>query len=124
MNKANLFLVAALILNVVILVPVIARLLLGDSSEPTPLGPLTDGRLILISIYSSIAIVSAVLVFMHFKGMAWAIPMTVAMFAVQITYKLITVPLVGISNPVVIANVFVVIVQVAALTMLWHSTRS
>ena len=121
MKKGTFPLVAALVLNVAILIPVVSGLLFGVPYQTEALGPLTDGCLILTSIYASITIVSTVLVVMHIKRMAWAIPMTVALFSVQITYKLITVLLVGLDNPVVIANVFVVVVQVLALMMLWSS---
>ncbi len=49
--------------------------------------------------------------------------MSVALFSVQITYKLITVPMVGISNPVVITNLVVVLVQLIALFALWNSMQ-
>ena len=44
-----------------------------------------ESRLILISIYIAIAVVSAVLIAVHLMQMDWAIPMTVALFGVQIT---------------------------------------
>ena len=123
MNRVSQIFMGALALNVVILLPVVTAMLTGFPYDPIHLGPTTDGRLILTSIYASIAIVSAMLIVFHMKNKSWAVPMTVAMFCVQIVYKLITVPLVGLDNPVVMANLFVVVVQTFALWALWKDAR-
>ncbi|MCE2891433.1 MAG: hypothetical protein ACK5XZ_00545 [Hyphomonadaceae bacterium] len=83
-----------------------------------------ESRLILISIYIAIAVVSAVLIAVHLMQMDWAIPMTVALFGVQITYNLITVPMVGLSNPVAITNLVVVALQLLTLSILWQAHQS
>ena len=123
MNNATRFILFALAFNVLVLVPVVSALLLDLSHAEQSVGPVTNGRLILTSIYIAIAVVSAALIAMHLKRLAWAIPMSVALFSVQITYKLITVPMVGISNPVVITNLVVVLVQLIALFALWNSMQ-
>ena len=105
----------ALAFNIIVLLPVMTVLLLKLPPAEVAFGALTDGRLILTSIYMAIALVSAALIALHLMHMPWAIPMSVALFAVQITYKLITVPMVGLSNPVVITNLVVVAVQALAL---------
>jgi hypothetical protein len=104
-----------------VLTPVVTVLLLGLSPADQAFGPVTEGRQILTSIYIAIAVVSAGLIAMHLMSLPWAMPMSVALFAVQITYKLITVPMVGLSNPVVITNLVVVVVQAVALFVLWQA---
>jgi hypothetical protein len=123
MNYPLRFTIFALVFNVIVLVPVISVLMLGLSPAEDGFGPVTEGRLILTSIYISIAIISLVLIVMHLSQQAWAMPMSVALFAVQITYKIITVPMVGLSNPVVITNLVVVAVQVLALSSLWQAHK-
>ena len=113
--------ILALALNIFILLPVLGMLMFNPSQADATFGPPTDGRLILTSVYMAIALISAILMVMHFKHMAWAVPMTVALFCVQITYKLITVPMVGLSSPVVITNLVVVVVQMIVLGLLWMS---
>jgi uncharacterized membrane protein len=121
MTNATRFMTLALAFNIIVLVPVVSALLLGLPQTEQSFGPTTEGRSILISIYMAIAIVSVALIAMHLKRLAWAMPMTVALFAVQITYKLITVPMAGLSNSVVISNLVVVVVQVLALFTLWQA---
>lgn len=121
MNHAVRFTIFALAFNVIVLVPVISVLMLGLSPADQVFGPITEGRQILTSIYIAIAIVSVALIVMHLKQMAWAMPMSVALFAVQITYKITTVPMVGILNPVVITNLVVVAVQLLVLSILWQT---
>jgi hypothetical protein len=111
----------ALCFNIIVLVPVVTALMVFPVPAEHGFGPLTSGRLILTSIYISIALVSGALIVMHRQRLNWAMPMSVALFAVQITYKLITVPLVGLGNPVVITNLLVVVVQSFALWLLWQS---
>jgi hypothetical protein len=72
-----------------------------------------ESRLILISIYIAIAVVSAVLIAVHLMQMDWAI-----------TYNLITVPMVGLSNPVAITNLVVVALQLLTLSILWQAHQS
>ena len=79
----------------------------------------TDARRILTSVYVAIALVSVGLIAMHVVQHAWAVPMTVALFAVQITYKLTTVGLVGLGSAVVTTNLVVIAVQVVALVALF-----
>ena len=108
-------LIAAPGLNLVILVPLVAALLSGHSGLVPAFGPVTEARLILTSVYLAIGVVSAGLIALHLSGVRWAVPMTMGLFAVQITYKLATVPLVGLDSPVVKTNLLVVAVQVIAI---------
>lgn len=123
MSTASKLMIGALALNVIILTPIVSGFLTGFPFVSKSLGPLTDGRLVLTSVYAAIAIVSAMLIAVHLRGSEWAVPMTVAMFAVQIVYKAITVPLVGIASPVVMANVFVIFVQMIVLAVLLSEKR-
>ena len=111
-------LIAALILNIVILMPVLIGLAGGSPGMDAAFGPVTDARRILTCVYAAIAVLSAALIGLHLLQHSWAVPMTVALFAVQITYKLATVPVVGPTSPVVMNNLAVVAIQTAALITL------
>lgn len=113
------FVLGALALNLLILVPVVGALLGGRMPPEGPFGPQTPALLILTCIYAAILLVSVLLIVLHVMGHPWALPMTVALFAVQITYKLGTVALVGLGNPIVITNLGVVVVQLAVLVHLF-----
>ncbi len=111
-------LIAALVLNLLILVPLVSALLMERPGMIEVFGPVTDARLILTSVYLSIGVVSCVLIAAHLARADWAIPATLALFAVQITYKLSTVLLVGVASPVVVTNLAVVAVQCVAIATL------
>ena len=85
-------------------------------------GPDTDARRILASVYAAIGIVSAGLIALHVAQHPRAVPMTVALFAVKIAYKLTTVATVGLGSPVVITNLVVVAALAAALAALAFDT--
>lgn len=121
MTTATRFTIFALAFNIIVLVPVVTVLMSGLTPAEQGFGPVTEGRLILTSIYMAIVVVSAALIVLHLMRLIWAMPMSLALFAVQITYKLITVPMVGLANPVVITNLVVVAVQLMALSVLWQA---
>jgi hypothetical protein len=123
MTAATRLVLVALSLNVIVLAPVVSVLLLDAPAAQRGFGPVTDARLILTSVYMAIGAVSLGLITMHLKRMAWATPMTVALFSVQIIYKLITAAMVGISNPVIITNLVIVVVQAVALFALWTDLK-
>ncbi|MCF6444313.1 hypothetical protein [Nereida sp. MMG025] len=104
---------AALILNLVILLPVITSFFTGNADAA--FGPDTDARRILVSIYIAIAACSAGLLVALFQGASWIIPAALSLFAVQITYKVLTIGLVGLASPVVMTNLIVVVVQLAVI---------
>ena len=118
MPRVETLMVALLCANIVILAPVIAALATGFPFDPVALGPPTPALGVLNSIYAAIAVVSAGLVALHLRRHPWAVPMTVALFVVQITYKFITLFAVGLQNPVVMANLAVMLAQIAVLVML------
>jgi len=107
MKTAARVTIFALALNSIVLVPVVSVLMLSLLPAEQGFGPVTDGRLILTPIYIAMAVVSTALIVLHLKRQTWAMPMSVALIAVQITDKPTTVPMVGLSNPVVIMNVVV-----------------
>lgn len=109
----------ALGLNIVILVPVLWGLAAGQMDAA--FGPDTDARRILACVYAAIALVSAGLIALHVAQHPWAVPMTLAVFALQISYKLGTVFVVGLSSPVVVTNLAVVAVQVVVIAA-WSFT--
>lgn len=108
-------LVAALILNLVILVPLVASLAYDTAGMGAAFGFDSPARRILTCVYGAIAALSAVLIALHASAHPWAVPMTVALFGVQITYKLATIAAVGLTSPVVVTNMIVVSVQMVAL---------
>lgn len=114
-------LLAALILNIAILVPVIWSLVNGAAGMDAAFGPVTDARRILTCVYGAIGLCSAALIALHSLAHPWAIPMTIALFAVQITYKSATVWVVGPAHPVVIANMVVIVVQFSAVVTAWRA---
>ncbi|APX12734.1 hypothetical protein [Tateyamaria omphalii] len=114
-------LIAALCLNIAVLVPVVLALLTGGADAA--FGPDTEARRILTCVYISIAAVSLGLIALHLGKHAWAVPMTFALFAVQITYKLTTVLSVGVASPVVLTNLVVVAVQIVVIVA-WSVARS
>lgn len=58
---------------------------------------------------------SIALIALHSVAHPWATPMTLALFGVQISYKLATIWAVGVSNPVVMTNIVVIVVQIVAI---------
>lgn len=108
-------LVAALSLNIAILAPVVWALGSGSPGMDVALGPKTDARLILTCVYGAIAMASIALIALHSVAHPWAIPMTLALFGVQISHKLTTIWVVGVSNPVVMTNIVVIVVQIVAI---------
>ena len=77
MKLAERLVLFALAFNIIVLVPVVGALLSELPQAEQSVGPVTDARLILTSIYIAIAIVSAGLIAMHMRRLAWAVPMSV-----------------------------------------------
>jgi len=102
---------ASLLVNVAVLVPVCAGLLADADWVAEAYGAATAARGILLSVYGSILVVSLMLLFRRE-------PMLVApLLLVQVLYKLTTPFTVGsVSNPVVISNI---VIAALHLTTLW-----
>ncbi|MEO0937753.1 MAG: hypothetical protein AAFY38_06325 [Pseudomonadota bacterium] len=114
----------ALLLNLLILVPLCTALLNRSPGMDQSFGPETDARLILTSVYMAIAVVSAALLVALWTGAGWVLPAALALFAVQIVYKVTTAALLGIASPVVMTNLFVVAVQLATFAAVAASWRA
>ncbi len=108
-------LIAALILNLIILIPVVTALVSQNDGMQAVYGPPSDARRILTCLYAAIALVSAGLLVLHVSAHPWALPMTAALFGVQMVYKTMTVPAVGLASPVVKANAGIVAIQLVAI---------
>jgi hypothetical protein len=94
----------SLILNILVLIPVCSGLFLKANWAAESYGIETPARGILLSIYLSILIFSAVLLFKFDPKMV------MALLSVQIVYKLLSPIMVGtITNPVIISNIFIAI---------------
>jgi len=112
--------VVSLLLNIAVLIPVVAVLLIGtrpgrDARERFPWGERTPARDILLAIYIAILLVSiALLVAVATLGPSVAIESAAAaLFVVQIVYKLLTAVTVqhAVRNPVVISNLLIAAVH-------------
>ncbi len=105
---------AALILNVVVLVPVCFGLLTSAGWTAPAYGPAAPARGILLSIYLAILGGSAALLMVDRSEMA------VALLAVQVVYKVTTPFTVGsLRNPVVVSNLLIAAFHTAAIGSVW-----
>ena len=95
---------ASLLLNIAVLIPVCFGLITDAKWAQTAWGPQTPGRSILLSIYMTISTASIALL---------AIPdpkSTSALLMMQILYKFITPLAVGtLKNPVVLSNIAIAV---------------
>jgi hypothetical protein len=103
----------SMLLNLAILVPVCASLLLSAPWTVAAYGPPSPARGILLSIYLAIGLLSALLLLRP-------VPAAVAaLLAVQVLYKITTPITTGsLSNPVVISNLLIAAVHAATLIVL------
>jgi len=106
-------------LNILILVPLLLSLYRDTAGMADAFGPDSDARRILACLYATIALVSVyALVQLALDNRSVAIQIAWVLFPVQIIYKLATVPTVGLGSPVVMTNLFVVVVLIATLAAL------
>jgi hypothetical protein len=92
----------SLALNILVLSPVCSGLLLKANWALDSYGIETPARGILLSIYLTILIFSAALLF------KFDAKMVIALLSVQIIYKLLSPIMVGtMTNPVIISNLFI-----------------
>lgn len=111
-------------LNLLILLPLLAGFAMQPAQMDTVFGPDTDARRILICLYATIALASGAGLFLMIAGRAnLALTLGVSLFAVQITYKLLTIPLVGWDSPIVKTNTRVVIIHTMTLLSIWRKTQ-
>lgn len=94
----------SLVLNILVLIPVCSGVLLNANWAAESYGIETPSRGILLSIYLTILIFSAFLLFKFDPKMV------LALLSVQIIYKLLSPLMVGtMANPVIISNVLIAI---------------
>lgn len=113
-NRGRVVFLVSLLLNVLVLVPVLIAIGANGRAADFAWGSDTAARRILAAIYAAILLASAGLIALHLLDRditAWA----QALLGVQVVYKLLTVPLVGLRNPVVISNVGISAVHIATL---------
>lgn len=105
----------SLVINVMVLVPVSAGLLLDMPWVLHGYGPISPARGILLSIYGALLLLSLGLLFIRE-------PLLVApLLMVQVLYKLSTPFTVGSwSNPVVISNILIAIIHTFTLVLIWR----
>ncbi len=100
----------SLILNLLVLTPVCASLVMRVTWTEESFGPPSPARGILLSVYGAIFVLSVGL-------LVWPEPAAVAaLFAVQVVYKLTTPFTVGtLRNPVVVSNLGIAAVHAGTL---------
>ncbi len=110
----RLMIVLSLLINVAVLVPVCAGLLVNAAWTTLAYGEATPARAILLSVYMAIGLCS-VLLLIRREPKAVA-----ALLLVQVLYKVTTPLTVGtVNNPVVVSNLIVAAFHAATLVCLW-----
>lgn len=107
-------LIISLGLNILVLVPVLAALAANGGAAAHAWGADTPARRILSAVYAAILIASAGLLALHLLAHD-ILPWAQALFAIQIVYKLLSAPLAGLRNPVVLSNLAIAAVHAATL---------
>ncbi|MEY2759948.1 MAG: hypothetical protein RIR33_3726 [Pseudomonadota bacterium] len=106
----------SLSLNILVLVPVLIAIGANGKAAEFAWGADMAARRILAAVYAAILLASAGLIALHLLDRditAWA----QALLVIQVVYKLLTVPLVGLRNPVVISNVGIAAVHIVTLVV-------
>lgn len=111
----SFMMILSLALNIAVLVPVCAGLLLDSGWAQDAWGAKTPARGILLSIYGAILAISALLLALG------SVVLAVPLLAVQILYKVTTPFTVGrLGNPVVLSNLAIAAVHGVTLAMVWR----
>ena len=104
--------------NILILIPLLISFSRRAATIDAAYGADTEARRILACIYAAILGMSALGVALILLGhVTQAIALAVALFSLQIVYKVLTVPALGLSNPVVQSNVAIAGLHSVTLTM-------
>ena len=109
-------LLVSLSLNILVLVPVLFALAANGPAANGAWGIDTPARRILTAIYAAILSASGLLLVLFMLGhdvLAWA----QALLGVQVVYKVMTAPLVGLRNPVVLSNLAIALVHTVTLVV-------
>jgi hypothetical protein len=97
-------LVLSLVVNVLALVPLLIVLWLDRPRLARVYGADSPARRILACVYGAIMAASMGLLVGLWAGAVDVVPMAKSLLVLQVIYKLATAPVVGLGNPVVIAN--------------------
>lgn len=109
-------LLVSLSLNILVLVPVLFALSANGAAAKGAWGADTPARRILAAIYAAILSMSALLLVLLLLGHD-VLASARALLAVQVIYKLLTAPLVGLRNPVVRSNLAIAAVHTVTLVV-------
>ena len=110
--------IAALLLNIAVLIPVCFGLLSDAPWAIESYGAKTAARDILLAVYFAIAVLSAVLLMVRDPKLIAALLM------VQVIYKFSTVVTVGLTHPVVSANLMIAVFHSMVLLVIWRTLGS
>jgi len=115
-------LIVSFAVNLLVLIPLLSAFAFNPTSMDPVFGADTDARRILVCLYATIALATVVGVGLLALGAPnEARTLGVILFSMQIAYKLMTVPAVGLGSPVVLTNLAVV--GVHAVTLFTLSSR-
>lgn len=110
---------ASLVLNIVVLVPVCAGLFSNAGWTDAAYGPGSHARSILLAVYMAILVASAGLLFKPVPAMV------AGLLLVQILYKVTTPFTVGsVGHPVVISNLGIAAFHCVTLWFIWKDSTS
>ena len=104
----------SLMVNIAVLIPVVGLLWASDVPAERAYGPDSPARRILACLYGAILLASVVLLIGSWLGRD-VLAQAQTLLAVQVIYKLATLPAVGLPNPVVIANLGIAALHAATL---------
>lgn len=110
---------ASLILNLIILVPVTTALMRQRAGMDIVFGSDTPARRILLSVYLAIAVLSALLLWGVVAQNDLATIYVQSLLVMQIIYKVLTIPLVGLPNTVVRFNIAVAVFHSVSLASIF-----
>ena len=117
---AQALLALALFLNVGVLVPVLLGLMRDAPWAEAAYGPDSPARQILVTLYATILGASLVALALAASGQqGLATGLAVPLLALQVSYKLLTLPAVGAANPVVRANLGIAAFHALTLAVLF-----
>lgn len=112
----NLMITLSLLLNIAVLLPVCAGLMMGAGWTQAAYGGATPARGILLSIYLSIILASALLLISRDPRLV------AVLLSMQIIYKWTTPFTVGtVKNPVVISNLGIAAFHVVTTLLIWQA---
>jgi hypothetical protein len=108
--------ILSLVLNVLVLTPICASLMMDAAWVQAGYGPATAARGILLSVYIAIWVVSVLLLFVREPNSV------AALLVVQVVYKVTTPLTVGtLANPVVVSNLGIAAFHLVTLTLMWRA---